>query len=98
GGADDDTVTMGSLVSDGSIDLGGGADKLTLGNFTNTVTVANVESLLGGTDADVITLAAALEATNNLDLGAGLDTLNLGDFANSGSISGVETLIGGSSS
>ena len=35
-----------------SIDLGAGANKLTLANVANTGTVSNVNTLIGGTGAD----------------------------------------------
>ncbi len=57
--------------------------------------VSNVETLVGGSAADTITLGAALSGSVLIDLGAGSDKLTLGDFANSGSVSNVETLIGG---
>ena len=45
-----------------SVDLGTGANKLTLANVANTGTIKNVATLIGGTGADTITLGAA--ATN----------------------------------
>ena len=34
------------------------SDMLTFGNFANSATVANVETIIGGTGADTVTLAA----------------------------------------
>ncbi len=45
-----DVITLTTQISKGSIDLSGGADSLTLGSAANTVSVANVETLIGGTD------------------------------------------------
>ena len=42
------------------VDLGAGTDKLTLANVANTGTVTNVETMVGGTGADTITLAASV--------------------------------------
>ncbi len=72
----------------GSVDLGAGNDKLTLGNFANVATLANVESVVGGNAADTITLSAALVQKSNINLGAGDDKLTLGDFVNAGSVEG----------
>ena len=36
-------------MSNASISLGSGADTLTLGHFTNSGTVSNVKTLIGGT-------------------------------------------------
>ncbi len=42
-------------MTGGEIDLGGStADKLTLGNFANTLSVANIETVLGDAGNDVI--------------------------------------------
>ena len=47
GGTGDDTITISSQISASSIDLGAGTDSLVLGNFINTVTVANTGSAAG---------------------------------------------------
>ena len=65
-----DTVQITGGIASGSIDLAGGADKLTLANATNTVTVSNTETVIGGNGTDTITLRAsgdrelAIEGTN----------------------------------
>ena len=51
-----------SAAAGASIDLGAGADKLTFGTFTNSATVANAETIIGGAGNDSITLATALIA------------------------------------
>ena len=58
GGASNDTVTLTTVASGSVIDLGGDGtgDKLTLGNFVNTLTVLNVETIIGGTTNDLVTL------------------------------------------
>ena len=55
---------------------------------------ANVETLIGGTGDDTITLGAAA-ASASIDLGAGNDTLTFGNFANSATVANVETITGG---
>ncbi len=77
-----------------SVDLGAGANKLTLADGGNTGTVGNVETLIGGTGADAITLGAAVIKAP-IDLGAGNDTLTLANFANTATVANVETLTGG---
>ena len=78
-----------------AIDLAGGSDTLTLGNFANSATVANVETITGGTGADSITLGTALTTAMAVDLGAGADKLTLANLANTGTVRDVETLMGG---
>jgi Ca2+-binding RTX toxin-like protein len=97
GGSNVDTITLGhALTTTGmSIDLGGGVDTLNLGNFTNSGSISNVESLLGNSGDDTITYAT--QATNvTIDLAGGSDTIKLGNFVNTASISNVETILGGS--
>jgi len=43
-------------VTSGTIDLLAGTDTLTLGNFANTLTVANIETVVGNSSADIVTL------------------------------------------
>ena len=47
GGAPDDWLTLNNDVSGVSIDLGGGNDHLSLANGVNSVSVANVENIIG---------------------------------------------------
>ena len=47
----------------GSVDLGAGNDTLTLANFTNRVSVANTETILGGSGNDTIILTGNIAAT-----------------------------------
>ncbi len=90
-----DTVTLGTvLTTSDSVNLGSGADKLTLGDFGNTGSIANVETLIGGSDADIITFLSQI-SKGSVDLGDGSDTLTLSSAANNATISNVETLIGG---
>ena len=61
-----------------SVDLGAsGTNTLKLGNFSNTGTVNNVDTLIGGTGADVVTLGNAASPTASVDLGGGADKLTL---------------------
>ena len=52
------------------VDLGGGANKLTLANGANTGTVSNIGTLIGGTGADVVTLGSAV-TNGSVSLGSG---------------------------
>ena len=52
GGAGDDTIILGAAASNASIDLRGGNNVLTFGNFANTATVANTETITGGSGND----------------------------------------------
>ena len=56
GGNGNDTVTFGGSLVNGSVDLGAGSDTLTLSNFTNHVSVANTETVMGGSGNDTIIL------------------------------------------
>ncbi|HTI79927.1 MAG TPA: hypothetical protein VL614_05695, partial [Acetobacteraceae bacterium] len=69
-------------------------NKLTLANVANTGTVKNTTTLIGGTAADTITLAAAASSAS-IDLGAGSDTLALGNFNVAATVANIETITGG---
>ncbi len=60
-----------------AVNLGGGADALTLANVANTGSVSNVETLTGNADADTITLATAITG-GAINLAGGTDTLIFG--------------------
>ncbi|MGO4843165.1 hypothetical protein AB4144_63920, partial [Rhizobiaceae sp. 2RAB30] len=77
-----------------SVNLGGGTDRLILGNFANTGTVSNVETITGNAGTDLITLGTAI-SKGVIDLAGGADTLTLGSFANSATVSNVEAITGG---
>ena len=62
-----------------SVDLGSGTNTLTLNNATNTGTVKNVGTLLGGTGTDTITLGTVAKNAS-ISLGAGTDTLTFGQW------------------
>jgi hypothetical protein len=94
GGPGNDTITLSALVTNASVDLGGGNDILTLANGSNSATIANTESVIGGTGSDAITLATAANNAS-INLGAGNDTLAFGSFTNSASVANIETLTGG---
>ncbi|MFN8702158.1 MAG: calcium-binding protein, partial [Rhodospirillales bacterium] len=76
---------LGTAFTTGAIDLGDGNDRLILGNFANTVTVTNVETVTGGTSADNLTITGSAGA--RLDGKEGNDTLTGG--------TGNDVLIGG---
>ncbi len=78
-----------------AIDLGSGNDKLTLADATNTGSISNVETLIGGTGADTITVSTQL-SKGSIDLGDGTDKLTLGTAANLVTVSNVESIVGGS--
>jgi hypothetical protein len=42
-----DTILLTGTIANASIDLGAGSDTLTLGNGTNSATVANTETIAG---------------------------------------------------
>src|SRR6185437_362031 len=92
GGAGADSIVLGAAVLGASIDLGGGNDRLTLAGAANTATVANVETLIGGSGDDTITLRASRVSA---DLGAGNDRLTLADTPATVTVANVETLTGG---
>ena len=77
-----------------SVDLGTGSNKLTLANVANTGSVSNVNTLIGGTGVDTITLGTSL-ANGSVDLGGGSDTLTLAAGGNTISVANIETIIGG---
>jgi Ca2+-binding RTX toxin-like protein len=85
GSSASDDVTLGRQVWGGLVDLGGGADILRLANAGNSLTVRNVETVIGGSQDDVITVTGPVGA--RLEGGAGNDRLYGGD--------GNDTLIGG---
>src|SRR5262249_22285974 len=67
-----DTITLGSSLVNGSIDLGSGNDKLTLADgVSNKVSVANVETILGGTGNDTITATGTV--ASKIVAGGGLN-------------------------
>ena len=77
GGTGADTITLGTAIANGSIDLGAGNDVLTFGNFANSATVANTETITGGTGNDTVTLGGTLTAAMSVNLGGGSNKLPL---------------------
>jgi Ca2+-binding RTX toxin-like protein len=57
--------------------------------------VTNVQTILGGTGNDSVTLGNALNTTMRIDLGTGSNALSLANGSNTGTISNVGTLLGG---
>ena len=49
------------------VDLGGGTDTLKLANGTNSATVSNVETVLGGSGTDTITLGNVANTVDVLE-------------------------------
>jgi Ca2+-binding RTX toxin-like protein len=81
-------------MTSGTIDLGSGADRLTLSDSANTITIVNIETLVGGSADDTVTLGTAL-TSGAVDLGDGNDRLILGNFANTVTVTNIETITGG---
>ncbi|MCO6414974.1 M10 family metallopeptidase C-terminal domain-containing protein [Siccirubricoccus sp. KC 17139] len=91
----DDVMTPATTLNYVAIDLETGADLLRLANGTNTLSVANTETILGGTGSDRVTLTTLADDVL-VDLGAGADALVLaGGGANRLAVAGVETVTGG---
>ena len=61
-------------------------DTISFGNFANTATVANTETITGGSGNDTVTLATALTAGMAVDLGAGANKLTLANGGNTGCV------------
>jgi Ca2+-binding RTX toxin-like protein len=87
---------LGTAAISASIDLGAGSDVLTLGNFANSATISNAETIIGGTGADTVTLGSPLTTAMSVDLGGGANKLTLANGGSTGTASNVQTLIGGS--
>ena len=96
GGTGADAVTLANTLGTAmSVNLGTGANKLTLAAGGNTGSVTNVNTLVGGTGADAVTLANALGTAMSVSLGTGANKLTLAAGGNVGSVSNVNTLVGG---
>ena len=54
GTSGNDNITLTTPIFNESVDLGAGNDTLTLANGTNSATVANTETIIGGTGNDTI--------------------------------------------
>jgi len=78
GGSSTDVITCGAQITGTHIDPGAGDDTLTLFRADNTVTVANIESIIGNTGSDVVMMDSA-SYTGRMLLGAGLHSLTLGE-------------------
>ncbi|MBP0651831.1 hypothetical protein J8J40_32700, partial [Mycobacterium tuberculosis] len=63
----------------------------------NTLTITNVETIVGNASTNVITLGSQVTGST-IDLGGGLDSLTLGAFNNTLTILNVETINAGVSS
>lgn len=92
-----DRITVETSLSQGYIDLGGGADRLRLSGLgSNSITLKGVETLTGGAGDDTAVYAAPVDA--RIDLGGGNDKLVLSSSgANRVRVSNVETITGGTS-
>ena len=74
GGTGNDTISFTGILSNASVDLGGGTDVLTLGDLGNTVTIGGTETITGGAGDDTVTLS---QPADHLDDGGPRDGLGL---------------------
>lgn len=83
------------IVIDGS----GGSDSVNAPNMTSTITVSNVEAVVGGVATDTIinTTAGAQISLDKIEIfqGSGSDSLALGDGGNNIAVSGASSISGG---
>jgi len=98
GGTGNDTITLATAITSGSVDLKEGSDSLTLANGTNTLSVGNVETVNGGTGADNVTLSASAVSGDIIDLNGGTDSLTLAAGGNTVDLRDIETVTGGTGS
>jgi Ca2+-binding RTX toxin-like protein len=96
GTAGNDILTLPAAVNGATVDLGAGADRLVLSSAgPNTLSVANVERITGGSAADTVTLTTQAKSAI-VDLGGGADRLVLSSTGNNTvTVSNVETITGG---
>ena len=82
-------------MTNGSVDLGAGANTLTLGQrHQHRARSANVDTIIGGTGADTITLGAAA-ANASINLVPAATALTFGNFTNTATVANTETITGG---
>ena len=90
---DDVLVAVGNAEGGDSVDGLDGDDTLTLASGgDNTLSVANVEQIVGGGSEDDITFTTATGGTASVDGGGGSDSVRLADTANTIALSSVEGL------
>lgn len=91
-----DEIALAAAVDGVEIDLGSGADRLTLSSAgPNRLTVKNIETVIGGAAADQVTFGTAVQG-GLVDLGGGADRLTLSSAGpNSLTVRNVETVLGG---
>ncbi|WP_073137547.1 beta strand repeat-containing protein [Muricoccus roseus] len=95
GTAGNDDKVLGSATQDLNADLGAGKDRLVLADGGNRGKVAQVETLVGGSGKDFITLSAPVSGTT-IDLRGGEDQLTLSSAGpNSLTVLNTEMVIGG---
>ncbi len=63
GGTGNDTITFGTALINGSVDLGTGSDTLKLASLTNRVSVTNIETVMGGAGGDTVILTGSNAST-----------------------------------
>jgi Ca2+-binding RTX toxin-like protein len=87
-------VTILDAATGMEIDLGDGSDTLVLGNYTNTVSVYSVESIVGGSNADTVFVKEAVTG-GQFNLGTGVDSITFAEGATA-TLTSVETINGSS--
>jgi hypothetical protein len=91
GGTGNDSVTLGSAWTAGTIDLGGGTNTLNLSTFASTLTIKDVQSLVD-TGLDVVTLGGStsntitVTGTGSLVGGAGSENVTLASAWSGGTL------------
>jgi len=96
-GADNVTLT-GAAAADDIFMGGDGRDTLNLDNSGNVLTILNTELINGGSGADTLTLASALQNSGGLGAtvtgGGGTDVVHLAAGVNQAGFTGIETING----
>lgn len=81
------------------IDGSGGGDSVTAPNFASTITISNVETVVGGASTETIVnlTAGAQISLSNIEFfnGSGSDNLMLGDGGNNIVVNGASSIRGG---
>ena len=91
GSAFADDVTVTGALTDAIVDLAGGSDRLVLANGTNSLFMQGVETLTGGTGADVFVFDSAPGGGNIdtiKDFELGVDKIHLDDALFAGLVPG----------
>lgn len=93
----DEIITFLSPTTDAVVNLGAGRDSVTLSDWApNSITLSNVETIIGRGAADTVTIGAAPRREMTIDLGGNPDRLVFTEETGSvrAAVSNVETIIG----